>query len=154
MLFVTNKHNFVGVAGALAVVVLVLYRKRGLVFLVTLAAIVGLNDIITHHVLKAIVQRPRPCVSLPDVILHAGCSTSFSFPSNHASNMFTAATFSSLCFKNSVLFAFLIAFLVAYSRVYLGVHYPADVLAGAVWGLFMGGLGYLLYLKARRNLSC
>ncbi|NIQ00108.1 MAG: phosphatase PAP2 family protein, partial [Nitrospinaceae bacterium] len=60
------------------------------------------------------------CHTLPDLAHIINCSNSFSFPSNHASNMFTAATLMALCLKNTWLVAYTFAALVGYSRVYLG----------------------------------
>ncbi len=148
MVFVSDKHNFLSVGVLAAVLVLLVFKKRGLAYLLICAAVVGFNDFFSHNILKEIFHRPRPCAVLPDVVTHVRCSaTSFSFPSNHASNIFTAATMTSLCFRNSTLCALAFAALVGYSRVYLGVHYPFDVLAGAVWGVLMGCIGYLLYRK-------
>jgi len=70
------------------------------------------------------------------------CSNSFAFPSNHASNTFAAATLISLCFRNTALLALALALLVCYSRVYLKVHYPSDVLGGAIYGSLIGYLCY------------
>jgi len=68
---------------------------------------------------------------------------SFSFPSNHASNMFAIATFFSYNYRRLLIPLFSAAVLIAYSRIYLGAHYPADVVAGAVWGMLVGFLAAL-----------
>jgi len=148
MVFVSDKYNFLAVGVLAAVLVLFFYKKRGLAYLLIGAAVVGFNDFFSHNVLKELFHRPRPCAVLPDVITHVHCSTgSFSFPSNHAGNIFALATLTSLCFRNSTIFVLTFAALVGYSRVYLGVHYPFDVAAGALWGAIMGILGFLLYRK-------
>jgi len=153
MSFITIKQNFIVPGVITLVLVLWFFKKRGLAFLIAAAAFVGLNDFISHNFLKEIVARPRPCHTLPDLQHVVNCSNSYSFPSNHASNLFTAATVTSLSFRKMAFFAYTCALLVGYSRVYLGVHYPSDVLGGAVFGLLMGTLGYLFYKKVRKLLK-
>ncbi|TKG88610.1 phosphatase PAP2 family protein [Puteibacter caeruleilacunae] len=70
----------------------------------------------------------------------------FGFFSAHAANAFSMALFSSLLFKNSVyrFFIFVWAIVIVYSRVYLGVHYPGDLLVGSLIGLFIGWGAYRL----------
>jgi undecaprenyl-diphosphatase len=153
MSFISIKQNFI-IPGAIAVVLLLwVYRLRGLACLLAGGIAVGLNDFICHNVLKELVARPRPCHTLPELQHITNCSNSFSFPSNHASNLFTAATTMSLCFKNLAFLAYACALLVGYSRVYLGVHYPFDVIGGAVFGTLMGILGYKLYKRFRKFLK-
>jgi len=147
MEFISIKQNFIYIGPVFLIVLLLAYKKRGLAFLIAGAVVVGLNDFICHNVIKEFFARPRPCHTLPDLEHITNCSNSFSFPSNHASNLFTTATTMSLCFKNLVFLAYTCALLVGYSRVYLGVHYPSDVLGGAIFGALMGFLGYKLYLK-------
>jgi undecaprenyl-diphosphatase len=109
---------------------------------------VALSDL-GAGLLKHAVQRIRPCHVIADVHLLAGCTRSFAMPSNHASNMFAIAGV-----VGGVLPAWRWVLLpvaggVAYSRVYLGVHYPSDVLVGAFCGAV---LGYGLVLLAKRVL--
>ncbi len=150
MEFISIKQNFIIIGPIFLIVLLLAYKKRGVAFLIAGGIAVGLNDFICHNVLKEFFARPRPCHGLPDMEHITNCSNSFSFPSNHASNLFTAAMTMSLCFKNLIFLAYTCALLVGYSRVYLGVHYPSDVLGGAIFGSLMGFLGYKLYLKVRQ----
>ncbi len=100
-------------------------------------AAVGLSDP-TANLLKHLVERTRPCHVLPDVHLLAGCTRSFSLPSNHAANMFALAATAWLTLPAWRWVLVVLAGAVAYSRVYLGVHYPSDVLVGALWGVIVG----------------
>jgi undecaprenyl-diphosphatase len=148
MLFVTIKENFYGVGIACVIALLGVYKNRGLAFLVAAGVAIGLADAIGHNILKEGIERLRPCHVLPpDIIGMVSCSNSFSFPSNHAANSFAAATLLSFCFRNTTLLAFAFALIVCYSRVYLRVHYPSDVLGGAILGTCMGYLGYRVYGK-------
>ena len=113
------------------------YGRRGWLLLAVFVAAVALGDQGTN-LLKAVFHRTRPCHVLPDVHLLAGCTRSFSLPSNHASNMFAIATVAWLTFRRWRLALFALAAAVAYSRIYLGVHYPSDVVLGALWGVAAG----------------
>ncbi len=121
--------------------------KKAWPILIAIGVAVGLNDFICHTFLKEIFQRIRPCqaLELPHAIYN--CSTSFSFPSNHASNSFTLATLIALLNRNIAPLTFTLAGLVSISRVYLGVHYPTDILGGAACGIVMGYFGFLFHQK-------
>jgi undecaprenyl-diphosphatase len=100
--------------------------------------------------LKYSIQRPRPYDTYPDIIAH-NMEDSYSMPSGHTSIAFSLATSMSLQYKRWYIAApaFAYAGLVGYSRMYLGVHYPSDVLVGALVGTGSAWLSY----KGRQWLS-
>ncbi|MCX8070081.1 MAG: glycosyltransferase family 39 protein, partial [Thermodesulfovibrionales bacterium] len=114
-------------------------RRRYLAGLLILFLSLSLNDWISTEC-KSLFERIRPChfKDYRDVI---GCSNSFSMPSNHASNAFAVATVLIYFFKDlksSPLLSICtitIAIFIGISRIYLGVHYPSDVLVGALFGI-------------------
>lgn len=140
-------------------------RRYGLAMLVTLLASAA-----AAFALKAIIRRPRPFMAIPDVIPLSGAPSDFSFPSGHATGSATFATFvvvtSVLALRSGAIprgarpavvigcvavLAF--AVLVAASRVYLGVHYPGDVVAGALLGAVIGTTGACWYGRSSRATS-
>ncbi len=130
-----------------------LYRKRDLSGFAVLVALVLISDKLTET-LKALIARPRPCLSFESmggsVELLIGCSSSYSFPSGHATNIFAAMVFISLKYPKWAPLLIAIAFLVAYSRVYVGVHYPADITVGGLVGTGLAFAAFYLekYLKS------
>lgn len=95
---------------------------------------------ITYYVVSSVkwaVGRPRPFILMPDAHLFAA-EHSFSFPSNHAATAFMAATITSGFFGSWRKGLFFVAALIGYSRVYLGVHFLSDVIAGSVVGILIG----------------
>ncbi len=118
---------------------------RGRIAVAGIILLILFTDQAGHRLLKEIFQRIRPCNVLPDVITPIDCRGSFSFPSNHALNNFAAATFLWRLFPKFKWVFFITAFLVTLSRVYLGLHYPSDIAAGAVIG---SAFGYLFSIAA------
>ena len=115
------------------------------------AALVGLAALVlgfvSSEVLKSLVMQPRPFVSLPDVRLLISPPSSYSFPSVNATYAFAASSGASLTARRLLgrlpiwVWGFLaLAVAVSYSRVYVGVHYPSDVLSGAIIGISIGWL--------------
>src|SRR3989304_505987 len=125
MVYVTSKMNFLG-----AIIV----------------AVVLLSDF-ASNTFKHLFERIRPCSAFEGVRLLVGCGGSFSMPSGHATNIFAAMVFLSARYRRFWPAFIFIAFVVAYSRVYVGVHFPSDVIAGA----FLGSVIALLFFSAERG---
>jgi undecaprenyl-diphosphatase len=107
-----------------------------LLFALWLAHIVG-------PAIKQMVARPRPFLVYPDIKALVEAYGP-SFPSGHAVYAFTSASLVCAFIKRHYVFYFF-AFLVAFSRVYLGVHFPSDVLGGALIGIMIGWFTYSVY---------
>lgn len=132
---------------AAAILMLGVWGGRRMWILLAVGVVaVGLSDLGTN-LIKAAVHRTRPCHVIPDVHLLTGCTRSFAFPSNHASNMFALATVAWLGFRRWRWGLGVLAAAVAYSRVYVGAHFPADAVGGAIWG---GAIGWACTAIAAR----
>jgi len=115
------------------------------------------TDQFSSSLLKNWIERIRPCNELPDVRTILGCTGSFSFPSSHAVNNFAAAVFFYRLFPRLKPVLLITASLVALSRPYLGIHYPSDIIGGALigWGfgyIFSEGILYI-DLKLREKIN-
>lgn len=96
------------------------------------------------YLVKRLVKRARPKLSIPDFVPLLDRYDPYSFPSGHAAAMFGLATAWTHVNLWLGLVTAAVAAIVASSRIYLGVHYPFDVAAGVLIGLFVGGLGGLV----------
>ena len=131
------------------------FRWRSVWIIVGIVVLITLSDQLAN-ILKDGVKRLRPCKE-PEIahlvhIVNNYCRSSFGFVSGHAANSFALATFTSLLFRRNLVTLGMLfwAILVSYSRIYLGVHYPGDVIGGAVLGAMLALMIYYLLVKFRR----
>lgn len=111
--------------------------KRGRLCVLLLILTLTASDVFSSRVLKEAVGRVRPCHVLPDVRSLVDCGEGKSFPSSHAVNNFAAAIIFGFFYPAIFRYWLIFASLIAYSRVYCGVHYPSDILGGAIVGSLM-----------------
>ena len=107
--------------------------------------LIGIADFVSYEFLKPTFSRLRPCKTWDFVRVVSGCGGWDSFPSNHATNTAAAAYVLWRYSRHAIgAAAILLCALVATSRVYLGVHYPSDVLVGALFGASFAAVGLKL----------
>ena len=152
--FITERNN--GLIPLLIIIPLIIFKeKRRSIIILGLAVItVAITDPLCCQILKPLFHRLRPChpsyfVNNTHTFLREGNfllghKTSLSFPSAHSMNIFAQAMLFSLFYSKLWIYLFLFAGLVALSRVYVGVHYPLDILSGALIGITIGACVYYI----------
>jgi undecaprenyl-diphosphatase len=142
------------------VILFVIFKKLGVkqtFFLIALVAILILLSDQTSNLFKNGFQRLRPC-SNPEInsfIRIVKSSNTFSFFSGHAANSMAVATFLYLIFNKEYKYLWLIFLwptIFAYSRIYLGLHYPTDIVCGYLCGALLGFLMFKLYQKVQKRI--
>jgi len=123
------------------------YRKKGVLIVLFILITFGIADALSSSVIKKSVKRVRPCNDIEfkeEVAVRVRCGSGYSFTSSHAANHFAISTVLILIFyrrwKHILWLALLWAALVSFAQVYVGVHYPLDVIAGALLGTVIGCL--------------
>ena len=157
----------------LLMVLLVLWHggKQGRLMILCLAVGLSVSDGIISHTLKKVVGRVRPRDAVENVMIrdlgkgspefmrlfsppiqrlsaHTGDLRGNSFPSSHVMNLFAAATVVTLFYRRSGAALYLLALLVAYSRIYVGAHWPSDVVPSIGMGILVGW-GVTRFLQRR-----
>ena len=153
-LFITKQINWIPI---FLIIMYLVFKHLGwrhaLMIILVMALLIALTDQ-TTNLFKNYFQRLRPVnnTDLDDVIHFVHKRSSFSFISGHASNSMAAAFFLYKVLKPYLKymgFIFLWPLVFAYSRIYLGLHYPGDILAGYIWGILMALLMMKLYTFLR-----
>lgn len=151
MVFLSGKLEWIPLYGLLLFLLFRKYKSKGFYILFFVVLLIVASDQISVQLFKNVFERLRPChePSLEGLVhlVNNKCGGKFGFVSSHATNTFALAIFMGLILKNRPIVIGLIiwAAIVSYSRVYLGVHYPLDVLGGAVLGTFIAqGIWILL----------
>jgi undecaprenyl-diphosphatase len=131
---------------------LVRYRYKGLFIALFAMVCSGFTDFTNSKLLKTAFNRPRPCQTMdPDTIhLRIACGSGKSLPSSHAANHMAFAMFFYLIFRSEsrsgwVYFLFPWAALIGFSQVFVGVHYPFDILAGFLYGVLTASVFFTLF---------
>jgi undecaprenyl-diphosphatase len=132
----------------LALVLAAVYRRWGVLLLTVVAVLLADAAAV---LVKALVDRPRPFVRYPEPKILVPRPHDASFPSGHAATSFAGATILSFAFPKAAPAFLVLAAAVAYSRVYVGVHYPLDVIGGAALGALVA-TALLRLVRARPRL--
>lgn len=120
------------------------YRWFSVILIVFAAILITVSDQSSVHLFKNVFMRLRPChdPGLANLVhlVNGKCGGEYGFVSSHAVNMFALSVFLIHFLGNKVFTPLILvwAATICYSRVYLGVHYPGDVICGAVWGSIIG----------------
>ncbi len=147
MPYLRNKFFWIPLYVGVAVFLWLNLRGKGAWIVLGAVVTIAISDTISSKVLKPFVQRERPC---RDVLVHeraevlVPCGGGYSFPSAHATNHFALAVYligtMGRFFRRGRYLWLLWAASIAFAQVYVGVHFPLDVLAGALLGTFIGWL--------------
>lgn len=118
---------------------------RGRTAVLLLLVTIIISDQLNSSILKHVFLRVRPCHVLSDVHLLVSCGSGYSFPSSHAVNNFAGATILSSLYRKWQWMFFTFAGLVVFSRISVGVHYPSDIIGGAIVGIAVGLIVLMVY---------
>ena len=116
--------------------------RRGRAAVVAIALSILAADAVSSRIVKPLFGRIRPCNAVADLRLPDGRRGTLSFPSGHATNSAAIATVVSCAFPPMLPYSAAVALMVGFSRVYLGLHYPSDVLGGYLLGVTIGLLSW------------
>lgn len=145
MPFISSLGNggFVWIVLDIALIIIPKTRKTGIV----VAFAIILDVLLCNGLLKPLVARIRPCNVVKNINMLIPIPSDFSFPSGHTAVAFAVTSALYFCKNKIWIPSALLSLLIAFSRMYLYVHYPSDILGGVVLGVLVGKLAYDLGIK-------
>ena len=162
MSFLTNIRNWVPVYVLIAIFLVVRYKWQGVRMVIACIVLIGCADLLANRLIKEFVARPRPCLLVNDpsglyswIRTPDGIRLGYGFPSAHAVNNFAGVVFFILLFPKNrkLLWLFVPATVIPLTRIYLGLHYPSDVLGGMLIGALLGWIFAILFTKIEMSFS-
>ncbi len=128
------------------------YQKKGILIVLFVLITFGISDAMSSSVIKKSVKRVRPCNDIEfkeEIAVRVRCGSGYSFTSSHATNHFAMATVLIMIFyrrwKHILWLGLLWAALISFAQVYVGVHYPLDIVCGALLGSAIGCMTGLIF---------
>ncbi len=135
--------GLIWIAGGLDMLLTKKYRKAGILLLICLVITWVLNDML----IKNLIQRPRPYITLSELKALVPLRTDYSFPSGHTSTSFACAYAAVRSNGRRWVWVYAVAAMIAVSRLFVGMHYPSDILAGILFGTLIAAVSYSLALR-------
>lgn len=133
--------------------IMLFFKKTRTAGVTVLLALI-FNHVMTNMILKDLIGRPRPYTVSPEIVTLIRQLSSYSFPSGHTSSSFAAAfVMYRMLPKKIGIPALTLAAMIGFSRMYVGVHYPTDVIGGMVVALVCSILAYYLVQMIKRKLG-
>ncbi len=135
------------------------FGKKSYWFVLFLVAAVGTSDFVSSQLVKKSIKRVRPCndTNLQQVRSLVRCGSGYSFTSSHATNHFAISyfLFATLGIRFKKIRGWLIAWAasVSYAQVYVGVHFPIDVVSGMILGILIAKLFAWLYERSGKSIN-
>jgi undecaprenyl-diphosphatase len=136
------------------------YRLKGAFMILTIILCVGASDQISSQVIKPAVERQRPCQDpeiAPQVRMVVTCGSGYSFTSSHAANHFSMAVLLILFLFRDYRFIIPVALVwalsIVFAQIYVGVHYPLDILGGAILGGLLAIPAWMLFQLGIKKLN-